>query len=160
MNINTNSLLILVFCSLFLGSISEGAGKVKLDRPNNVLNDTLIIDSLKQRAIKAMEESAKLRPTATSLQAEFLDYKQKAKSSKGGAIDEANDGFQMSSEAVKDCEEIDKIAKKVASASPKMKAADILKLVTTAEKKVHNIKYLIHLTEERRKEVHFELKGR
>jgi hypothetical protein len=160
MNFGNCSLLVFIFLSLFFSGISNGANVIKF---NGYIctGDTLTIDGLKERANKAVEESAKLRPNATALQTDFLNYKLKAKGNKGGASDEANDGYQMASEAVKDCDEIDKIGKKVATANPqKAKVGDLLKLVTTAEKKVHNIKYLIHQTEDRRKEVQFELKGK
>jgi hypothetical protein len=152
----------------FLASISPGISKgTNVNKLNGFISgysltgDSLTIDGLKDRTNKSVEESEKLKPTAIALQAEFLDYKLKAKGSKGGAIDEADDGYQMATEAVRDCDEIDKIGKKVAIAtSKKMKISDMLQLVLTAENKVHNIKYLIHQTEDRRKEVQFELKGR
>jgi hypothetical protein len=159
MNIYSCSFLVLIL----LASLGPGRshGLVKISNEYGLAGDTLTLDNLKERANKAVEESATLRPTATALQSEFLGYKLKAKGAKGGAFDEANDGYQLASEAVKDCDEIDKIGKKAAAATPKkMKIETMLIMVLTAEKKVHNIKYLIHQTEDRRKEVQFELKGK
>jgi hypothetical protein len=160
MNIRHFSSLIFILSSLIFSGISSGANAIKLNGYTSS-GDTLIMDSLKTRVNKSVEESAKLRPNATALQTEFLNYKLKAKGRKGGALGEADDGYQMASEAVKDCDEIDKIGKKVATATPqKMKMKELLQLTLIAEKKVHNIRYLIHQTEDRRKEVQFELRGR
>jgi hypothetical protein len=160
MNTGNCTVLVFIFSSLVFSEMSKGANVNKFMGYISS-GDTLTIDSLKVRMNKAVEESAKLRPNATALQTEFLNYKMKAKGSKGGASDEANDGYELASEAVKDCDEIDKMGKKVAAVTPKnMKIGDMLKLVIIAEKKVHNIKYLMHQTEDRRKEVQFELKGK
>ena len=160
MNIRHFPFLIFILSLLFFPGISSGSNIIKL-KGYISSGDTLAMDSLKARVNKAVEESAKLRPNATALQTEFLNYKLKTKGSKGGALDEADDGYQMASEAVKDCDEIDKIGNKVAAATPKkIKIKEMLQLTSTAEKKVHNIKYLIHQTEDRRKEVQFELRGR
>jgi hypothetical protein len=119
--------------------------------------DTANAAYLKERAQLIQEMAGKHKVSANELKVEYAGYKAQAKSCKGGAIDEANDGYKMSEEAIKDCEEAEKIAKKIISA--KKVDVGMYKLIKLAQRRMENSQYLMEQTKDRRKEVLFELKG-
>jgi len=132
---------------------SWGAYGQKKDQPQDTVNAEFLKESAKQ-----IQETAGLYKTsAIELRTEYAGYKLQAKKCKGGAIDEANDGFKMSDEAVKDCEEAEKIAKKIIAA--KKVDLGMYKLIKLAQRRMENSQYLMHQAKDRRKEVLFELKG-
>jgi hypothetical protein len=117
--------------------------------------DTSNMDFLKERAKLIQENAAKYKISATEIQTEYAGYKAQAQKCKG-AMDEANDGFKMGNEAVKDCEIADQLAAKVIAAK---KDTDMLKMLKEAQKRMNNCQYLIQQAKDRRKEFQFELKG-
>jgi hypothetical protein len=143
---------ILTLLYLLLAGSWSAYGQKK-DQPQDTANAEFLKESAKQ-----IQETAGLYKTsAIELRTEYAGYKLQAKKCKGGAIDEANDGFKMSDEAVKDCEEAEKIAKKIIAA--KKVDLGMYKLIKLAQRKMENSQYLMHQAKDRRKEVLFELKG-
>ena len=117
--------------------------------------DTANTDFLKERAKLIQENAAKYKISATEIQTEYAGYKSQAQKCKG-AMDEANDGFKMANDAVKDCETADNLAQKIIAAKQN---TDMLKMLKEAQKRMDNCQYLIQQAKDRRKEVQFELKG-
>ncbi|MFL5730981.1 MAG: hypothetical protein ACJ75J_15945 [Cytophagaceae bacterium] len=144
----------LFFCALalLLSSAASNAQGKKKQAP-----DTANAEYLKERAKQIQETAGKYKASANELLTEYAGYKAQAKSCKGGAIDEANDGYKMSDEAVKDCEGAEKIAQKIISA--KKVDSGMYKLIKDAQRKMENSQYLMQQAKDRRKEVLFELRG-
>jgi hypothetical protein len=111
--------------------------------------------TLLKKADKIVEDADKLLPKAMELKTLFDGYKLKAGNCPK-AMKEASDGFDMAEKAIKDCTEAKKLVEKARKAK---KSKDIQKSIPLAEQKVHNAKYFIHESEERKKETEFELKA-
>ena len=118
-------------------------------------NTTALSDSIRTKADKVNADANQLKPKAEELQNLFDGYKARAKKCPK-ALKEADDGYNMAKKAVKDIDEALKITAKALKAK---KPADGLKQVNAAEKKVHQAKYYVHESEDRKKETEFELRG-
>lgn len=111
--------------------------------------------TLLKKADKIVEDADKLLPKATELKTLFDGYKARAGNCPK-AMKEASDGLDMAEKAIQDCTEAKKLVEKARKAK---KSKDIQKSIPLAEQKVHNAKYFIHESEERKKETEFELKA-
>lgn len=118
-------------------------------------NSAALMDSVRAKAEKANADANQLKPKAEELQNLFDGYKARAKKCPK-ALKEAEDGYNMAKKAVKD---IDEALKITAKALKSKKPADGLKQVSAAEKKVHQAKYYVNESEDRKKETEFELRG-
>jgi hypothetical protein len=114
-----------------------------------------LLDSVRTKVEKVNADADQVKPKADELQNLYAGYKARAKKC-DVALKEAEDGYNMAKEAVKDLEEVKKLTAKALKAK---KGSDGLKQAKIAEQKVHQAKYYIKESEERKKEVEFELKG-
>jgi hypothetical protein len=148
-NLNQSAYMKLIFMTILFSALTLLSNAFAQPK------DTANTDFLKERAKLIQENAAKYKISAAEIQAEYAGYKAQAQKCKG-AMDEANDGYKMTTEAVKDCETADNLAKKIIAAK---KDTDMLKMLKEAQKRMENCQYLIQQAKDRRKEVQFELKG-
>jgi hypothetical protein len=154
--------MLLFLCTVFTTAVSLEAEACSglyfsVNKNYAIQSDSLSLDSLFQIANKILSQANELKPKALELKNLYSGYKAKAGEKKCTvALKEIEDALKMAEVALKDCEEVGKLVEKALKSK---KPKDVQKLVDLASKKYKNAKYYTHESENRKKEVEFELKG-